>query len=645
MSLSKFATTFRQKISSFFFDLHLSRKSALLMIAGLILLFFALLAFFHTPNRRFEKLCDQIFTEELCSDGLSLHYTLSNPEAYGIDTYTVTLTPYDKTQSIGDYYSLLATLEELKAISPDALSRSNQYTYQILVDYMESEKIAYEYLYYDEPLSPTSGMQNQLPVLLAEYSLRDKNDIKNYLALLQSVPAYFDGLVAFEKEKAAEGLFMSAKACHDTVAQCNHIITEEELANGTHFLQTSFAERLTPLVEKGEITQGEMDAYLQANNQILLHNLLPAYQSLAGHLTSLCGTGTNDMGLCYYPEGRDYYQILVARQTGSSKSPEELMNLLKTSFMSDYDSFINVANQIPHDNGAAIFSLSEPDKMLADLESEIRSDFPAYPGVTEETMPSYEVKKVSESMEEYLSPAFYLTPPLDDISQNVIYINYGSAPENLELYTTLAHEGYPGHLYQSVYSTLAWEEQNTHPLRHLLHFGGYVEGYATYAEFYSYEYAKDFGDADYCELVLLNRKLHLALYSMLDISIHYYGATYEDAHETLCSFGIEDPQTTREIYDYIVNSPGNYLQYYVGYLEIMECRKLAQTEWKSHYSDYRFHTFLLNFGPADFETIKDAIREYETSDVSESLSLSACANNIFLKEIFYTKYPNPALRC
>ena len=172
-----------------------------------------------------------------------------------------------------------------------------------------------------------------------------------------------------------------------------------------------------------------------------------------------------------------------------------------------------------------------------------------------------------------------------------------------------------------------------------------MEGYATYAEFYSYEYAKDFGDADYCELVLLNRKLHLALYSMLDISIHYYGATYEDAHETLCSFGIEDPQTTREIYDYIVNSPGNYLQYYVGYLEIMECRKLAQTEWKSHYSDYRFHTFLLNFGPADFETIKDAIREYETSDVSESLSLSACANNIFLKEIFYTKYPNPALRC
>ena len=261
--------------------------------------------------------------------------------------------------------------------------------------------------------------------------------------------------------------------------------------------------------------------------------------------------------------------------------------------------------------------------MLTDLESSIYADFPAYPDIAGENTPSCEIKKVSESMEEYLSPAFYLTPPLDDISENVIYINYGSTSENLEFYTTLAHEGYPGHLYQSVYSTLAWNEQNVHPIRHLLHFGGYVEGYATYAEFYAYDYAARFGDADYCKLVLLNRKLHLALYSMLDISIHYYGATYEDVHATLCAFGIDDAETTREIYDYIVNSPGNYLQYYVGYLEILECRELARLKWKDNYSDYNFHEFFLDFGPAGYERIKDAIREYEAPEVPEILSLEA----------------------
>ena len=390
-----------------------------------------------------------------------------------------------------------------------------------------------------------------------------------------------------------------------------------------------------------------MNAYLDANNQILLHTVLPAYRSLAHNLTLLCNSGTNDMGLCYYPEGREYYELLVARQTGSSKTPDELMQEIQTSFMADYGSFTEVVTMIGQDSPDTVFSISEADKMLMDLENGIWADFPSYPLSPKEEMPSYQIKKVTPSMEDYLSPAFYLTPPLDDISENVIYINYGSSPEHLELYTTLAHEGYPGHLYQSVYSTLAWENQGVHPIRHLLHFGGYVEGYATYAEFYAYEYAKDFGDADYCELVLLNRKLHLALYSMLDISIHYYGATYEDAHETLCTFGIDDPQTTREIYDYIVNSPGNYLQYYVGYLEITECRDLARLKWKDHYSDYNFHKFLLDFGPADFETIKDAIREYKAPPVPEEASFMATGfrNTSSDKMVLTTHCPSQFLQC
>lgn len=601
------------------------KKSVFLISTGLILLILALFLFFNTPNRRFEKLCDSVFIKELSNDGLSLHYTLDNPGAYGITDAASTLSSYDKTKSLGDYQGLLATLEELKTINPNSLNATNRRTYEILVNFMEKEAETYAYLYYDEPLSPTSGMQNQLPVLLAEYAIGDKEDIDNYLCLLQSVPAYFDGLSAFEKEKANEGLFMSKDACRETIQQCNEIITAEALARGDHFLQTSFTERLTPLVDSGEITSAEMEAYCLANTELLASSVLPAYKSLAHNLTTLCGSGTNNNGLCYYPQGKEYYEILIERQTGSSKTPEELMSEIKTSFMADYDSFTELACSMQLDSSIAVFSISEPYKMLGDLESRIFADFPDYPRSSAEDMPTYEIKKVSDSMEDYLSPAFYLTPPIDNVSENVIYINYGHSPENMDLYTTLAHEGYPGHLYQSVYSTLAFNEQNAHPIRHLMHFGGYVEGYATYAELYSYDYAKDFGNENYCELAKLNRRLHLALYSMLDISIHYYGTTYEEAHHILCTFGIEDEQTTREIYDYIVNSPGNYLQYYVGYLEIMECRELARVKWKENYSDLNFHEFFLEFGPADFETIKDAIREYEAPRVPQELSLSAKA--------------------
>lgn len=644
MPTPKNKTTFWQNLYSFWNELHSNPKSSMLMMTGTFLLIFALFWFFHTPNRKFEDLCDTLFIQELSEDGLSLHYTLSNPGSYGIDETKLTLPSYDKTESLANYQALLNAIDSLKEIHRDSLNDTNQRTYDILLDYLENEKNAYSYLYYDEPFSPVSGMQNQLPILLAEYTFQDKNDIENYLYLLQSVPTYFEGLVSFEEEKAAEGLFMSTEACREVIQQCNDIIKETELSAGNHFLQTSFSERLQSLVDSGEISQGEMDAYIQANDEILIHSILPAYKSLAHSLTGLLGSGTNENGLCYFPEGRAYYEILIKRRTGSSKSPEELMSEIKTSFMADYSTFVEVVYTTQTNNSTTVFSLSEPDKMLADLEDCIWTDFPSYPGVKEDDMPSYEIKEVSDTMEDYLSPAFYLTPPVDNIAENVIYINYGASPDNLELYTTLAHEGYPGHLYQSVYSTLALEEENAHPIRHLLHFGGYVEGYATYAELYSYDYATDFANADYCELVRLNRKLHLALYSMLDISIHYYGATYEDAHETLCAFGIEDKKTTREIYDYIVNSPGNYLQYYVGYLEIMECRELARVKWKDNYSDFNFHEFLLDFGPADFETIKDAIREYEAPEVPQEVSVRACIpNSGCISEPFLTtSFPSPA---
>lgn len=623
MSVKKNKTTLPAKVLIWWKALLSDPKSAALFMTGCFLLIFGLFWFFHTPNRRFEELCDTIFIKELSEDGLSLHYTLASPEAYGISETDVTLPVYDKTKSLADYHMLVSYIENLEEIDYRSLNETNQQTYDILMNYLQNEKEAYAYFYYDEPLSPASGMQSQLPILLAEYALDDKEDIENYFTLLQSVPAYFDGLADFEEEKAALGLFMSDDSCRDTILQCASVINEDALDSGEHFLQSSFEERLLVLTDSGEITQAEMNTYITANNEILKQTVLPAYKSLARRLTSLLGSGTNENGLCYYPEGRDYYAILIERQTGSSKDMDALMQQLKTAFLADYNAFTELIYVVQTEGSNTLFSVSEPDKMLNNLEKCIWDDFPAYPGVTAENMPTYEIKEVSDSMEEYLSPAFYLTPPIDNIAENVIYINYGTSPENLELYTTLAHEGYPGHLYQSVYSTLALDESGAHPIRNLLHYGGYVEGYATYAELYSYDYATAFGNENYCNLVRLNRKLHLALYSMLDISIHYYGATYEDAHATLCAFGIDSPETTREIYDYIVNSPGNYLQYYVGYLEIMECKELARMKWGANYSDYNFHEFLLDFGPADYETIKDAIREYDAPEVPEDVSVMA----------------------
>ena len=84
-------------------------------------------------------------------------------------------------------------------------------------------------------------------------------------------------------------------------------------------------------------------------------------------------------------------------------------------------------------------------------------------------VPTVTVKDVVPSLEPYSAPAFYLTTPLGDSDNNVIYINRRNSPQGLELYTTLAHEGFPGHLYQTVYSNRIFSDMHTDPARKQLH--------------------------------------------------------------------------------------------------------------------------------------------------------------------------------
>ena len=77
------------------------------------------------------------------------------------------------------------------------------------------------------------------------------------------------------------------------------------------------------------------------------------------------------------------------------------------------------------------------------------------------------------------------------------------------------HEGYPGHLYQTVY----YASTKPDPLRSIFNFGGYVEGWATYAEMGSY-YLADSLTREQAVLLQKNSSILLALYALADMGIH-----------------------------------------------------------------------------------------------------------------------------
>lgn len=607
----------------------LSNKKLLplyLAIPALILISFFLFSA-GNDTRKFDKLAETIFQTELSENTLSLHYTLAYPENFGIAHYEPTLPCYSISGTETADAALDLYITELSGIDSQNLDENRKYTYDLLSRFFNHLEEGSAFTYYEEPLSPSSGMQSQLPILLAEYTFRDVDDVEDYLGILDKTDEYFASLLAFEQEKKAAGLLQADTSLNKVREQCYTILSKKELEAGTHFLQTTFSERLQTLFSAGLLNESQLASYKAENDRLLTTVMQPAYEVLADGLFVLTGDGTSTpKGLCSRPLGKDYYIWLVEKNTGSSLTIEEIKGLLYPKFDMEYETLRSLLLEREDSVdvwadalSAKDFFVESPTDMLADLQMRMAQDFPAFPEITghiKKPGPDVCVKTVSDSLENYCAPAFYLTPPLDDTDNNVIYINEQSTPAGLELYTTLAHEGYPGHLYQSVYSQLNLLQNENNHVRQVLWYGGYLEGWAIYVEFESYDYAAAIAnaqgdpDAAYAyEIEKHNRNMQLCLYALLDIAIHHDGATLSQVQQVLASLGIESEETARNVYDYIAEEPANYLKYYLGYLEILRLKETAMDLWGENYSDLRFHTFFLNCGPSDFTTLSEALKK------------------------------------
>lgn len=535
-------------------------------------------------NTAFKNFTFCLFQQEVASNTINLHYSLTEPKKYGITETPISLGSFDFNEA-----STLASVENLDnalhKFSYDLLSDENQLTYDILSYHIENLRKDVTYYLYEEPLSPVTGVHAQLPILLAEYQFYNKEDVKTYLALLRTVPDYFSSLIRFEQQKSASGLFMSDELVDAVVEQCNAFLSMGD----ENYLLSTFEDRLSTV---SQISSSEKKALIQQNNECLTQYILPAYENLASSLMTLKGSGKNSGGLCFLTEGKDYFSHLVARETGSSRTITELKTLIQNQMTDDLLSSQKVLKQNPSIMEETSGITESPDAILKTLETKISTSFPTAASV------NVQVKYVPKALEEILSPAFYLIPSIDNYAENTIYINQAHNLADINLFTTLAHEGYPGHLYQTTY----FASTEPDPIRTVFNFSGYVEGWATYAEMCSY-YISTL-DKPYATLLQKNNSIILGLYAMADIGIHYDGWNVDDTLKFFSAYGINDETVIKEIYEYIVGDPANYLTYYVGYAEMLELKKECMEREENNFSQKNFHQRILEIGPAPFEVIR-----------------------------------------
>lgn len=559
-------------------------------------------------QQQFDTFLDDCFEEFVTSDTLTLHFKLSDPDAYGISE--------NVPPSFGDYSVEQLTdqceragqlLSELNTFDPDDLDEESAFTWQILKNALEASAASEEYILYTSPFG-TNGLQSQIPVTLSEYYFDGEQDVKDYLALARQVPDLFDQILSFEEKRREAGFISPDFVLENTIEQINQFLSASEDDN---LLISSFEEKLENVPDLSEEAK---KTYRSNNRALVRQTILPSFASLRDELEvylvdsdtpasqDQSDTGvsaSNKKRLCRYEGGRDYYRLLLSTVVGTDLSPEECIDALETTLQdcaADIIALTRDETGLYTDYLTARPALTDTQAILTELENDTLIDFPEPPEV------SYTLKNVPAALSSTSASAFYLLPPIDSTEDNIIYINESRVSDE-EQFSTLAHEGYPGHMYQTNY----YMSTDPEPIRFLLRCDGYDEGWGTYAQLYSYRYL-EFADTDRETEELLqqlyrdNDILSLALSSLSDLYVNYENYTEEELADYLSGYGVPE-ENVRYIYEYVVENPTTYLSYSIGWYELEQLRNSMQEELGSDFDNREFHEAVLSCGSCPFSLL------------------------------------------
>lgn len=558
-----------------------------------------------TPNAEFDAFLEELFLEEVTDNTLNLHFTLKDPVGYGIEDMEPTLGDLDDRDFSGmeeDWDDLTGTFEELTSFEYNQLDAKQQLTYDVLYHYIEQELSVQDCHYQATVFGQVTGVQSNMPLNMSLYEFYSTDDIEDYLALMDLMDDYFSYCTDYEAYRTAEGYGMSDGAIEDAVEQCEEFLSHTD----DNYLITTFDHRIDAM--EG-LSDTQREAYKDRNRNLVLNTVIPAYQAMIDALNSLKGKSADLGGICNYEGGKDYYEYIVAHKTGSSKTIPEMKKVLEQVLENStnviYDIYANqpqVLLEYYGDENFIVEGLSSPANFLEYYKQEMLTDFPAPPEV------EYTISDIDPAIADIVSPAFCVTPCIDDYTHNVIQVNRSENNGGAgALSATYAHEGYPGHLYQMTY----FLSTNPYPVRDMLNFLGYSEGWAMYVEMRSYNWITYSNyDSDYVRKLYVAAELqNLAFCCLADIYVNYYGYSLQDLCDYMDELGF-NTETAEGLYDMMIEEPGYYPQYFVGYLEFVELRDYAKSQLGDSFDEIGYHQTILETGPCDFDTLRNQMDIY-----------------------------------
>lgn len=553
----------------------------------------------NTNTKDFDTFIEALPQKVLDGDDLDINYYFNEPEKYGIERKLYTLPGASVEACKKGFKEVKELLKELQAFDYDSLSESQQENYDVLKAYLENNLLTEDYIYFENNmLGSFLGYQAQLPLLLNEFTINDEQDLLSYFNILETTEEKFLSYVEVEKERQKQGLGMYQIIIDKVIEQCDNYV------KGDH---SDLIDQMNKKIDQADfLTKKQKTEYKKKNEDLVNNHFVKAYSTLKKELSKI-DAPDKELGLASYKNGKEYYALLVKQTTGIDISVDDLKEYLNDkmseardemiSYISDHPSVYTMIYADETDN-ISYHNFTNANDTLEYLIDNYQKYFPKIDHV------NYKFVQVPDSMKDSYSPAAYLTSKIDlKVDEKLTVILNGEYKDSI--FSTIVHEGFPGHMYQDNY----FKARNLPAFRYLLEHMGYCEGWAQYVENKSYLFAAE-ENQEMQEFMSYNSKYLYALLALMDLEIHYDGISRQEFITEIQKHFALDDDALSEQYDIIMETPANSLKYYVNSLYFEDYYNKAKDALGDKFDDVTFHKVILDIGPTTMDLVGKKVDQY-----------------------------------